>query len=831
MNFGHRGATNASWHAWEREHTTVSDEALEIAPTVAPVYRESTFVSPRQPQPAWVDVAVDRSGNVFLLDASGQIHRLRCDDSGRIDRLDCRTHERADPRAIGVSDHTIFVAVGNPGQVRAYSREPPGLRWVETDVGDPVALAPMGDGMAVLDRGDTPGNGTVWSLSDAGNRQQVVVDLAAPVDMAVDPNGAMYILDHYQWPSTATERGHVLRRIPPQALDYPPVTGLESVVVPPNGFRLEDDGAYVTPTSLVADQSDAVVLGSDPTEDATAISRLHPSIGRCQRHAELSAGTEALAIDRSDDMATLYVIDQEGTLRRAAGRFERVHDPDTDTSTGIGRTRFDAGAEETTWHRISIDWDDAREGTGVGLRYAATDDPEPQRLAVMPENTSTDLTSIKHIGRRNAWRLRTAGVETVGEVAELDPETLATLLGVEEITVPPEDIEDWHDQAADLIAAGEDRLRSVEGIGRAFAERLAVGGIETLEELVEEDIDTLASLLGSRIRRFGVERAREAIEDAAGQLSPHGTPEELTWTRAPKDPTDVLLDGAEGRYLWVSLELTGTARTTPTVSSMTAEYPRQSYLDDLPSIYRTDASTAATLEPLLALFERIFTDVEHNHATLLTALDPGGIPPDFLEWVGETIGAELDPHWPVAARRAFLARSRELFRMRGTRRGLAAVIDLYVEHIEVDTSAWSHARPETDVEPFRIVEFGDLACARDTPAWEPYGRMIATASGFLVLVHPALEPNHVDAIGRIVRNQQPAHTRGRAVALRPRMMLTGHEEGDRTMHAYLGVNTCLTDQAFTVEQSLLGEETKLREREPYASLGVRSRLDEESRLS
>ena len=65
-----------------------------------------------------------------------------------------------------------------------------------------------------------------------------------------------------------------------------------------------------------------------------------------------------------------------------------------------------------------------------------------------------------------------------------------------------------------------------------------------------------------------------------------------------------------GRYLWVRVTLTGGGEATPALRSLRVLYPRHSYLDELPRVYRRDADMAGFLEHFLSLFEHVFTGVE-----------------------------------------------------------------------------------------------------------------------------------------------------------------------------------------------------------------------------
>lgn len=73
-------------------------------------------------------------------------------------------------------------------------------------------------------------------------------------------------------------------------------------------------------------------------------------------------------------------------------------------------------------------------------------------------------------------------------------------------------------------------------------------------------------------------------------------------------------------------------------------------------------------------------------------LDPLTCPPDFLPWLSSWLGLTLNERWPLARRREFVHRSVEVFRWRGTLRGLANAIELYTGRRPdiVDSGAVTH---------------------------------------------------------------------------------------------------------------------------------------------
>jgi phage tail-like protein len=119
-------------------------------------------------------------------------------------------------------------------------------------------------------------------------------------------------------------------------------------------------------------------------------------------------------------------------------------------------------------------------------------------------------------------------------------------------------------------------------------------------------------------------------------------------------------------------------------------YPSPHPLSDgLPALYQEDELTLRWLSAFDEVLAPVFVTLDSLHAYL----DPTLTPEDFLEWLAGWVGVLLDENWPVERRRAFVARAAELYRMRGTARGLAAQVAIFTGgQVEVRDSggvAWS----------------------------------------------------------------------------------------------------------------------------------------------
>ncbi len=94
---------------------------------------------------------------------------------------------------------------------------------------------------------------------------------------------------------------------------------------------------------------------------------------------------------------------------------------------------------------------------------------------------------------------------------------------------------------------------------------------------------------------------------------------------------------------------------------------RSSYLDYLPSSFRDDE----VIGQLLLIFESILKPVENSVDNLALYFDPTVTPESMLPWLACWVGLALDPIVPLGRRRELVRSAADLYRWRGTRRGLS----------------------------------------------------------------------------------------------------------------------------------------------------------------
>jgi phage tail-like protein len=113
------------------------------------------------------------------------------------------------------------------------------------------------------------------------------------------------------------------------------------------------------------------------------------------------------------------------------------------------------------------------------------------------------------------------------------------------------------------------------------------------------------------------------------------------------------------------------------------------FQDALPSLLQEDDFACR----FVGAFDTVLAPVFASLDSFTAYLDPGTAPEDFLEWVAGWFGLELDATWSVERRRASVRDVVELYRWRGTVRGVRAHVLLHLgfesEVIEQGGVAWS----------------------------------------------------------------------------------------------------------------------------------------------
>jgi phage tail-like protein len=104
----------------------------------------------------------------------------------------------------------------------------------------------------------------------------------------------------------------------------------------------------------------------------------------------------------------------------------------------------------------------------------------------------------------------------------------------------------------------------------------------------------------------------------------------------------------------------------------------------LPALYQSEDAFALGLA---SAFDRVLAPIFASLDNFDAYLDPSLAPADFVDWLGTWVGLSPDEVWSPARRREFAAGAVALYRVRGTRRGLKAYLELLTGgEVEVEDS-------------------------------------------------------------------------------------------------------------------------------------------------
>jgi phage tail-like protein len=177
---------------------------------------------------------------------------------------------------------------------------------------------------------------------------------------------------------------------------------------------------------------------------------------------------------------------------------------------------------------------------------------------------------------------------------------------------------------------------------------------------------------------------------------------------------------------------------------------RDSYVRWLPAIYqRSDLSGRNYVKELLWITQHLFGSLEQTLDIGHTFYDPYESPDRFLPWLASWTAMILEEDWPIAKKRRLIKRAVELYRIRGTLRGLKLFISLFTGYEpDVRENEW----------PFKGWRIGvTSSMGIDTVVLPP----VNLSHTFIVEMPTAyrdLSPESVIRLHEIVLMEKPAHT-------------------------------------------------------------------------
>ncbi|MGV8174350.1 MAG: phage tail protein [Methanothrix sp.] len=151
---------------------------------------------------------------------------------------------------------------------------------------------------------------------------------------------------------------------------------------------------------------------------------------------------------------------------------------------------------------------------------------------------------------------------------------------------------------------------------------------------------------------------------------------EVTLKEGERDALLMSQDRGEikGKFIELTVRLRSESGETPRLTQILVCYPRDSYLRYLPAAYQEDEASRRFLERFLSIFESDLQESEDLISNIPSFLDPISAPSSFLPWLADWLA--LDLYELMGERnREYLAKAVELYKWKGTARGLRALVE------------------------------------------------------------------------------------------------------------------------------------------------------------
>lgn len=237
------------------------------------------------------------------------------------------------------------------------------------------------------------------------------------------------------------------------------------------------------------------------------------------------------------------------------------------------------------------------------------------------------------------------------------------------------------------------------------------------------------------------------------------------------NPQDALLHHATGRYLWFKIEVSGNIQNELLIRKLRLYFPRFSLLQHLPAVYQEDPESQDFLERFLAIPGAFYEELDEKIDQVALNFDADLATGEFLRWLSGWLVVAADDRWSEAQLRQLIKRAPEIYKMRGTKKAIEAMVEIYTGEKPLIIEYFQYKHLEY------APEFKDLI--KELYDTDPYT--------FTVILKPKTVPllQQKLAVRKILEEEKPAFTEARLVTLQPWIYLD--------THTYLGINTNLSE--------------------------------------
>jgi phage tail-like protein len=192
---------------------------------------------------------------------------------------------------------------------------------------------------------------------------------------------------------------------------------------------------------------------------------------------------------------------------------------------------------------------------------------------------------------------------------------------------------------------------------------------------------------------------------------------------------------------------------------------RRSYLQYLPAIYhQEDVRDRNLLEEFLQIPQHIFSGLEDKLDQIYTYFNPYRAPLEFLPWLASWLDLILDESWREEKKRNLIKIAIELYKWRGTAKGLKYLLDWFAE-VGVEIKEWSwpsgliigkHSAVGIDTNLMEEVDTAHSFIVEWGPKWAPIWEYTSIKEKS---IEEERRNNLIKKIRALIDAQKPAHTR------------------------------------------------------------------------
>ncbi len=142
-----------------------------------------------------------------------------------------------------------------------------------------------------------------------------------------------------------------------------------------------------------------------------------------------------------------------------------------------------------------------------------------------------------------------------------------------------------------------------------------------------------------------------------------------------------LVQGRPGRFLRLRLQLWGDGRASPLVRRLRVDFPRDSWLNDLPAEYQRNEASRHFLERFLAVAQAEWDAMEARVADFVALADPRAAPDEWLDYLASWLGLPLEGTWTPTQKRRLLVDAPAILARHGTAAGLRDYLRVYLANM------------------------------------------------------------------------------------------------------------------------------------------------------